>query len=322
MSDPDIVHHKGPGDREEPTLTEPVARRLAVAVGIASTGRADVLTRTIMLIQEQSRPPDRIIICVQNAGDIDETLAKTTALPMTVHFLNQGLCRQRNAILQEAADADILVFLDDDFLAEPSYVEEAERLFLTHADVVMATGDVLVDGINGPGLEVEEGLRSLRVLTAQRACGEELLNEVYNGYGCNMAFRLDVVRREKIAFDETLPLYCWLEDVDFSRVLSRHGRIVASNRLRGIHLGTKRGRTSGVRLGYSQVANPYYLTRKGTMKLSRAGRKAASNIAANLARSLWPESWIDRKGRLKGNALALLDLMRGRIAPHRILELD
>jgi hypothetical protein len=46
------------------------------------------------------------------------------------------------------------------------------------------------------------------------------------------------------------------------------------------------------------------------------------NIAANLARSLYPEPWIDRRGRLKGNLLALVDVMRGRISPGRILQLD
>jgi hypothetical protein len=43
---------------------------------------------------------------------------------------------------------------------------------------------------------------------------------------------------------------------------------------------------------------------------------------ANLARSLYPEPWVDRKGRLKGNAMALMDLVIGRISPRRILQLD
>jgi len=39
-------------------------------------------------------------------------------------------------------------------------------------------------------------------------------------------------------------------------------------------------------------------------------------------RSFHPEPWIDRKGRLKGNLLALVDMAIGRISPHRILQLD
>jgi hypothetical protein len=45
------------------------------------------------------------------------------------------------------------------------------------------------------------------------------------------------------------------------------------------------------------------------------------NVLANLGKSLRPEPWIDRKGRLKGNCMALRDLVTGRISPQRILEL-
>ena len=37
-----------------------------------------------------------------------------------------------------------------------------------------------------------------------------------------------------------------------------------ANVLRGVHLGNKRGRVSGLRFGYSQIANPIYLLQKGT----------------------------------------------------------
>jgi hypothetical protein len=46
------------------------------------------------------------------------------------------------------------------------------------------------------------------------------------------------------------------------------------------------------------------------------------NLAANLLRSIYPEPWIDRKGRLKGNCLAILDIAIGRSSPGRILQLD
>ena len=56
--------------------------------------------------------------------------------------------------------------------------------------------------------------------------------------------------------------------------------------------------------------------------LDEDARKLISrNIAANLARSFYPEPWIDRHGRLKGNLLALMDLLRGTASPARILQL-
>ena len=70
---------------------------------------------------------------------------------------------------------------------------------------------------------------------------------------------------EGVRFDENLPLYGWAEDVDFCRQLATYGRIVENARTTGVHLGSNSGRTSGVCFGYSQIANPLYLWRKGTL---------------------------------------------------------
>lgn len=145
--------------------------------------------------------------------------------------------------------------------------------------------------------------------------------ERYGTYGCNMAFRMEPVRRHGILFDENLPLYGWQEDLDFSRRLADHGTVVMSNGLRGVHLGAKFGRTSGVRLGYSQIANPIYLIRKGTITRKHAIGLMRRNLTANLMRSFRPEPWVDRRGRLKGNMLAVVDLLMRRISPLRILQI-
>ncbi|WP_367715613.1 hypothetical protein AB2N04_16470 [Nitratireductor sp. GISD-1A_MAKvit] len=137
-----------------------------------------------------------------------------------------------------------------------------------------------------------------------------------------MAVRMSTVRGYGLRFDENLPLYGWLEDVDFSRQIARHGRIVRSPRLHGVHLGTKTGRTSGVRLGYSQIANPFYLMRKRTMSPGQAAPQIARNLAANALRALYPEPWVDRRGRLVGNIRAVGDLMRGRLAPQNVNVLE
>jgi len=104
--------------------------------------------------------------------------------------------------------------------------------------------------------------------------------------------------------------------------MAPYGRIVRSTRLLGVHLGTKRGRTSGVKFGYSQIANPIYMTRKGTLSPPRALCQMGRNLARNIARCLAPEPWIDRRGRLKGNMLALGDLALGCIDPRKILQLN
>lgn len=287
---------------------------MRLAVGIATVGRPRLLAAVVDELARQTRRPDRIVICAPTSNDI----AGTGASPLIEIIVGpRGLTRQRNAILERVEDCDVLQFFDDDFIPAATYLAEIERGFAALPDVVMATGNLVADGIVGPGLDIDEARR----LLADAAPGVGPIVPVANGYGCNMAVRLSAVRKVKGRFDERLPLYGWLEDVDFSRQLARIGRIVKLAAARGVHLGIKQGRQSGVRLGYSQIANPIYLSRKGTCPWPQALYIMSRNVAMNLARSLRPEPYVDRAGRVVGNLTAMRDLMIGRLDPQRILEL-
>lgn len=258
------------------------------------------------------------MVCAPTADDVGP-LPDDGIAPQTV-IGPRGLTRQRNAILDRAREFDIVVFFDDDFLAEASYLAAIERVFVEHPDVALATGRVIADGIIGPGLSLHEARWALTLAEPLGPAPEELL-PVDNGYGCNIAVRVAAVEQLGCRFDERLPLYGWLEDVDFSRRLASCGRIVRALGARGVHLGIKRGRQSGRRLGYSQIANPIYLSRKGTCPWRRSLRLMLRNSAANLLRSLKPEPYVDRWGRVVGNLRAFKDLLAGRLAPERILDL-
>jgi hypothetical protein len=97
--------------------------------------------------------------------------------------------------------------------------------------------------------------------------------------------------------------------------------VVSTKSLYGVHLAMKAGRPSGLRLGYSQIVNPVYLARKGTMPAGFAAKLMIRNVLANAVKSLWPETYIDRFGRLRGNALAAFHILTGRIEPETILRL-
>jgi hypothetical protein len=146
-----------------------------------------------------------------------------------------------------------------------------------------------------------------------------LIKENFSPIGCNMAFRVSAIG--KLRFDERLVLYCWQEDTDFGAQIAKRGRSVFSDALWGVHLGTKGGRTSGCRLGYSQMVNPRYLVAKGTMPPLKAIELAGRNILANALRALYPEPYIDRRGRLRGNLIGLWDVATGRWRPERAAEL-
>jgi GT2 family glycosyltransferase len=287
-----------------------------IAVGIPTVGRAAVLCETLREFAHQTRQPDTIFICGAKQSDLEGVGAVS---PDVVQLLSEaGLPRQRNAILAAAADADVVVFFDDDFLPHPQYLAEIESCMAGQSEVVVATGLVLADGIKGPGLSVEEG----QAILGQANRGEPKIIASFSGYGCNMAIRMAPVNAHKIRFDERLPLYGWQEDVDFSRRLSVFGTVVCVTGAQGVHLGVKSGRNTGLRLGYSQVANPLYLSRKRQgYPLRRALSHIAKNMAMNVIRSFRPEAYVDRRGRLRGNFLAIRDLVTGHMVPERILEL-
>jgi glycosyltransferase involved in cell wall biosynthesis len=293
---------------------------LKVVIGIASADRRQQLGLTLAQLRKQRTLPDRIVVCPKGADDYDERSAAAFPCPVDVVRGAAGLCAQRNAILRTCRSADILIFLDDDFYPASDYVERVVELFLQHSEIVIATHHPLLDGASGPGISHERALSALEALERSPPSAKGT-RAIGGAYGCNMALRLATVFDNELWFDENLPLYGWLEDLDFSHRLARHGRVVECALLRGVHLGTKRGRSSGIRLGYSQIANPIYMLRKGSLSPAHAFKQMAKNVAKNSLRALKPEPWVDRRGRLKGNALAVGDLLRGQLHPQKAARL-
>lgn len=288
---------------------------VCIVVGIASAGRPDVLKQTVSYLQAMANQPDGIIICVPEISHAGE-LVSNGKIDLLIG--QKGLTVQRNRILSEAAGkADILVFLDDDFIPSPDFFTQMKKAFSATPEIAIATGHVLADGILCGGLEMRQALGIIRSSNVP----DKGITNTYNAYGCNMALRMSIVISNGLKFDEKLPLYGWLEDVDFSRMIARFGHSVQVTAVQGVHLGVKSGRQPGNRLGYSQIANPYYLARKGTMSLRRAFTQAARNIIANIAGLLRADQEVDRRGRLNGNLLALGDIIKGVSSPERILAI-
>ncbi len=293
-------------------------RSLRIAVGIPTSGRAEVLAETLRELQAQTRKPDRLLVCAARPADV--ATLDGSMRGVEVFLSAAGLTRLRNRILDAAEDCDLLVFFDDDFLPRPTYLAGMEALFAARPGVAMATGRVLADGACNPGLSCAEGRAILRGASSASTSGE--VRPVFSAYGCNMALRAEVARENELRFDERLPLYGWQEDADFSRRISRFGEVVEVVDACGVHLGVKGGRTSGLRLGYSQVVNPLYIARRTELyPLRHALRQIARNMAANGLRALKPEAWVDRRGRLRGNLTAVLDVLRGRLDPEKVVEL-
>jgi GT2 family glycosyltransferase len=291
----------------------------SLSVVVATTGRPQIVARLLDALARQTRAPDHVYVVGACEADISEVGVRAN---VTAFVGRRGSCTQRNDGLDAgAARSDVIVFLDDDFAPSRFWLERVERLFATRPEIVGVTGHVLADGAKTAGVAADEAWAMVEARDAappQETDAFEVDAEPF-GYGCNSAYRGAVAG--VLRFDERLPGYGWLEDRDYAARVRLAGLCGRWNALWGVHMGSKSGRTPGVRLGYSQIANSAYLVGKGTATRDFAVNLATRNILANLAKSLRPEPWIDRRGRLRGNLLALADLARGQVRPERAREL-
>ncbi len=282
-----------------------------ICIGVATRGRSAQLVSLIRHLSQQTLAPAAIIVSSVDPGDTTGLIESDV-----VHVVNgpPGLTRQRNAVLDNIPrEADFVVFFDDDFYPHDRWLEVVINAFSSDHQLSCVTGNVIADGILGPGLTYDDAVRALQDQSPE---DHRWTVENYSPYGCNMAFRRSAI--EGLRFDERLVLYGWQEDRDFgARVGREGGRLIQLGSAVGVHLGIKSGRVSGRRLGYSQVANPIYLHSKQTMSAPDVASQMLKNLSANAAGSFRPEPYIDRHGRLIGNLIAFGDFLRGRCSPER-----
>ena len=290
------------------------------AVIVSTRGRPEIVASLVQQLGEQTRPPEHIFIIATKADDIARL--DQSQKNLTVRIGRPGSTFQRNDGLALAgARFSYIVFFDDDFVPSRFWLERMEALFESRPDIAGLTGAVLADGTRTAGIGLDDAQSMVGLHDADPSLGGVLHERFAYGsnVGCNMAYRYAAMH--DITFDERLPLYAWHEDSDFRGQVERRGLFVRADDLWGVHLGHKQGRGSGVTLGYSQVANAVYLAKKGTVPSRFLAEVTGKNVIVNALRSLRPEPFVDRRGRLRGNMIALADVVRGRLAPERILEL-
>jgi GT2 family glycosyltransferase len=286
-----------------------------VCVIIASLGRPNDVEFALGRLALQTKRPDSIILSVHSDQDIPADVKSAEVI-----YGSRGASVQRNRGIERARDtSDLMVFMDDDYVPNDTFLEDIATLFETSPDIVGASGFVIADGVTTGGIATEDALTLIRDFEARKPPQDVKIQDIHELYGCNMVIRTSALG--SIRFDERLPLYSWQEDVDVAGLLRRQGRVVKTDAFVGVHRGVTRGRTSGVKFGYSQIANPIYLWRKGTMRPSHASVLMIKNIIANHVKLLSPEPHIDRLGRFRGNWIAIYDVLRRRDNPERILDL-
>jgi GT2 family glycosyltransferase len=282
---------------------------------LASAGRPHLLAEAMRSCGALKGRPFSGVVSVPDAKSLPEDQLLLSGWQVVTGV--RGLAAQRNAALDALDGIEVVAFFDDDAIIRPDYLANALRFLDTHPDVLGLTGRVLLDGARSGEIDrgvADEALaRSATETTFRWRPTREL-------YGCNFVVRIG--RVPHLRFDPALPLYSWLEDHDFARRLMRLGPLAQVDDCVIVHrAAASGGRQSHVRLGYSQVMNPVYLLRKGSFPLWLAVHQIFRPLAKNIGCSVTGPSAEWRRKRLRGNAMALRDIARGRISPGRILEL-
>jgi len=282
---------------------------------LASTRRPQTLHDTLRSLAEQSRPPDRVILSLVQPEDFDGCWPN--GLTGIVIAEAAGLTAQRNAGLRHLLPGTgIVVFLDDDVTLAPDCLANAEQVFREKPDLMVLSGTFLRDGgvthLEAQALLAQVPRPDPPVFAASTNC-----------YGCLFFVRRILLEKER--FDERLMGYSFLEDVDFARRAMRYGQVGCYSGASFVHLRVGSGRVNDRQFGYSQVINPFYLYRKGSISFKELLQKcwlsslAGNGLYAVLGKCL-KRSPGNYRRRLAGNLHGFWEILIGKAAPDRCVR--
>jgi len=219
-------------------------------VVICTKDRPDELRRCLTSLANE--PADVLLV---DAGTVDPDDASVRPSPAGHEVLvirtPPQLTAQRNVGIEHAIanGYDVVLFMDDDVVVEPGYVNAALSVFARNPDVA-GVGAVVT---NEPPVHLVRvkaffGLWSTRpgvVLPSGRNVvghfdGGPWPRDVEWLSGCAMSYRLD--RIGELRFDERL-MAPWGDDVDFGFRVSRRRRLVVDGTARLAHYPSPVGRT-------------------------------------------------------------------------------
>jgi GT2 family glycosyltransferase len=284
---------------------------MTFSVVIATLRRAEILSDTLDSLAACDPQPAEIIVV---DGDPGLTTEKTVAGRREVHPLMPlryvasapGLTHQRNVGI-DAANGDVIVFLDDDVAVEPSFFTDLASAY-ADPDVVGATGKVIEPRSHQVG-DQRSRVRSLlpgggAEGTFTRFGYPRYLQDVDRPrdveimQGCLMTVRRDVAVR--LRFDESLSGYAVAEDEDFACRLSRAGRIrylpelVIQHKKLGFGTRDIRG------LNRMAVVNRSYLFRKNFRRTPLARLQFGMLLLVLFAHRAANRNWAGARGLLDG----------------------
>ena len=270
---------------------------MKTSVIIATHNRPDSMRRLVASLAPELATGSREIIVAENGTPAPMQLALEGAPIKHLHETRAGKCRIQNRAIAQAG-GEILVFLDDDLVVAPGYLEAVEQFFDTHREFAAMKGRILA--AEDPEKKVGPMAPYLDLPIVDH--GDEVI-EVRGVLGANMAFRADVLKQVG-PFDERLGPGAGghEEETEMSQRLRRAGFRIGyapkavvyhevdpsrANRERFIRIARERGRCRMLHEKHSAadviLKNAIAMTRLRIAQLTRAGIERIAREERRLA---------------------------------------
>jgi len=160
---------------------------ITITVIICTRDRGTLIEATLTSILTGTRRPDELLVVDQSDGrDTRDAVERIAAREDVVRYLptpTRGLSRARNVGLEQSRGG-LIVFTDDDVVAEQDWLTEIAREFQTYPRLAFLFGTVLPP--DGYDWETEK-IPYSRVPTKRPV--RWFQKEVFGGMGANMALR-------------------------------------------------------------------------------------------------------------------------------------
>jgi GT2 family glycosyltransferase len=220
-----------------------------------------------------------------------------------------GLTYQRNYGIQ-IARGDILYFFDDDVVLAPSYLTVMQEIFAANPSYAAGMGNI--SNITKNSAWCYRWFRRLFLLPREQAHG----NFTYSGMpthpygttqlrsievlgGCCMALRRSIALRYQ--FDEHMKGYCYLEDADIARRISRDHSIFFAPQALLIHKESPVARDRRTYTSAMFIYNYSYLFFKNFYRYNRVTIVAYGwSVLGLLVQSVLMGDWQQLHGFYKG----------------------
>lgn len=270
---------------------------MKLSIIICTYKRPSAIVKLLDALRTQTKPADEILIIDGSPDDETEKAITPLFISLPIRYTRvlpeqRGLTRQRNVGVKLAAEYDILVFLDDDVIPEPDFLEQLLSTF--HDKEVMGVDGLITNECRWKRLSETNNMPSNRLvldgyylpLSLRERFRKKLglfptelqpgkippyghgksslpptgkSYEVDHIMGGITAYRKSIF--DHIQFSTYFEGYGLYEDYDFSIRANRYGKLVTNTAARIAHYHEPAGRPNTYKYGDMVVTNGWYVWR-------------------------------------------------------------